>query len=99
MYMYGPRLIPPPSPPCVTRSSFPELTYQPQSQRLQKEDSPASADQPNLVESRRAYLPIAERNIERARPILRTRKGPSNKHYKTKKLNWHTFATEVQTLN
>ena len=63
MYMYGPRLNPPPTPPRVTRSSFPALTYQPQSQRLQKEDSPASADQPNLVEWRRAYLPIAERKL------------------------------------
>jgi hypothetical protein len=30
------------------------------SKRLRREDSPASADQPNLVEWRRAYLPIAE---------------------------------------
>jgi hypothetical protein len=87
----------PPTP--LIRRNGPELTYQLQSQRLQKESSSASADQPNLVESLRAYLPNAERNIERARPILRTRKGPSNKHYKTKKLNWHTFAAGVQTLN
>ena len=84
MYMYGPRLNPPPTPPRVTRSSFPELTYQPQSQRLQKEDSPASADLRNLVEWRTAYRPIAERNIQRAKPILRTPKGTWNKHYKAK---------------
>ena len=54
------------------------------SERLQQEDSPASADLPNLGEWRRAYPAVAERNLQRARPILRTRKGTSDKHYKTK---------------
>lgn len=43
------------------------------SKRLEKEDSSAPADQPNLVDWRRAYLPIAECNVQRARPFLRTR--------------------------
>ena len=43
-----------------------------ESETYKKEDSPSSADLPNLVEWRRAYLPVAERNTQRARPIHRT---------------------------